>query len=345
MRSFCLLVCMMSAFALVVNGQIAYYVERDGVIKPVARGNSEKEHPYQWQVRLYRLGAPKSGPGWGQIIGQSADDALEELQRSRDFQLRVVKFCKGCSQNGSQGESQALTYSNVLGPVAMYEKSADDKKPNGPGSWRSDTYDLADRISELEKEFLAVTEEKRVHRNPSRYPFSPASAPWNFAQKLVETKRQFEQLNAAAASAGSPPSRELTSNQSKIKDALTDLETNLLPPMKKSLANLTFEGAWKHGGMSYVAVQRVNQLSFKTADPDGLHFRNITIDGTKLSGEIQFIYDNGCEPIWVAFTAELTFDTDMEGILISVPRVGREKTTCRQVTQGTLRMMFWRPEQ
>ncbi len=341
MRSFCLLVSMMSAFALVVNGQIAYYVERNGVIKPVVRGDSEKERPYQWQVRLYRLGVPKSGPGWGQIIGQSADDAMEELHRSRDFQLRMVKFCKSYSQN----ENQTLTYSNVLGPVAMYEKNADDKKTNGPGSWRSDTYDLADRISELEKEFLAVTEEKRVRRNPSRYPFAPASAPWNFAQKLVETKRQFEQLNAAAASAGRPPSRELTSNQSKIKYALTDLETNLLPPMKKSLANLTFEGAWKHGGMSYVASQSGNQLSFKTADPDGLHFRNITVDGTKLSGEIQFIYDNGCEPVWVSFTAELTFDTDMEGILISAPRVGREKTTCKQVTQGILRMMFWRPEQ
>jgi len=183
MRSFCLLVCMMSAFALVVNGQIAYYVERDGVIKPVARGNSEKEHPYQWQVRLYRLGAPKSGPGWGQIIGQSADDALEELQRSRDFQLRVVKFCKGCSQNGSQGESQALTYSNVLGPVAMYEKSADDKKPNGPGSWRSDTYDLADRISELEKRILGGDRREEGSQEPLPVSIFPGICPVEFCSE------------------------------------------------------------------------------------------------------------------------------------------------------------------
>src|SRR5260370_7929747 len=98
MRSFCLLVCMMSAFALVVNGQIAYYVERDGVIKPVARGNSEKEHPYQWQVRLYRLGAPKSGPGWGQIIRQTPDDAMEKLHRTRHFHTPMRKFCNNYSQ-------------------------------------------------------------------------------------------------------------------------------------------------------------------------------------------------------------------------------------------------------
>src|SRR5260370_24688351 len=115
--------------------------------------------------------------------------------------------------------------------------------------------------------------------------------------------------------------------------------------MKTSLATLTFEGAGKQGGMSYVATKNGNQLSFKTADPDGLHFRNITVEGTKLSGEIQFIYAMGCEPVWVSFTAELTFDTDMECILISAPRVGRDKTTCKHGTQVILRRMFWRPEQ
>lgn len=325
------------------QAQIAYDVERDGVMQHIDRADPQQEHPYQWQARYYHPGKPKNGVAWGEIIGQSADDVTEELQRSQQLQLRLAKFCKCDSQDGS--EDQALAYSNVLGPLAVYEKSTDARKTSGSVSWQRAMYDLADRLEELEKDFLAVTEEKRVQKNPERYPFAPSSAPWNFAKKLAQTKRQFEQLNAAATSADDAPSPELIANQSKLKDSLTDLESNLLQPMRKSLATTNLEGAWKHKGMSYVAAQSGNQLKLASDDPDALQFRNIVMDGANLNGEIQFIYDNGCDPIWAPFTAELTFDTDMEGILISVPRIGREKSTCKQITQGTLRMMFWRPEE
>ncbi len=354
MRWFCVLLCVTLAFILPASGQAAYYVERDGIVKPVAKGNPEQEHPAQWQVRLYRQGAPQSGPGWGEIIGQSANDAREELQRSRDFQQRMAQFCKDDSQNGSQKEDYGLTYSNALGPIAVYvknkpadgkaEKADKDKKASEPDPPESEAFDLADRISELEKEFLAATDEKRVKKNPSRYPFAPASAPWNFATKLAQTKKQFEQLPVAAFDG--PPPGAAADAVTRVKAALTDLETNLLPPMRKLLADMMLDGKWKHAGFIYVATRSGNQLRLTAEDPDALRFRNITIEGdATLNGEMQFIYDNGCEPIWVPFTADLTFDTDAEGILISVPRVGRKKTTCEQVTQGTMRMMFWRPEE
>ena len=359
MRSFCLLAGLIS-IVIFANGQSAYYVERNDVVKAVTQGNPERERPDEWRIRLYKPGEPKAGPGWGQIIGQSVDDAREELQRSRLFHERFSKFCRPASRAGPQNE-ESFTYANTLGPIAVYEKAKPIAgKTNEPGKKASkleppqnEDFDIADRISELEKEFLAVTEEKKVQANPSRYPFAPASAPWNFATKLVATKRQFEQMNAIASSAssGNTPSTGTSDSraklsQAKLKDALTDLETNLLPPMRKALTNISWEGKWKHGGMIYVAARSGNQLSLKSADPEALHFRKITIESdTALSGEIQFVYDNGCEPVWVHFTAALTLDTDAQGILISAPRVGQEKSTCRQVTQGTLRMMFWRPEQ
>jgi len=352
MRWSCLLVYVTLAVILPASGQAVYYVERDGIVKPVAEGNPEKEHPDQWQVRLYRQGASQSGRGWGQIIGQSADDAREELQRSRQFQQRFAQFCKDDSQNGSQKEDDGLAYSNALGPIAVYRKTKPakakvektEKKASEPDPPESEAFDLADRISELEKDFLAVTDEKRVKKNPSRYPFAPASAPWNFANKLAQTKKQFEQLPVAAFDG--PPPGAAADAVARVKAALTDLETNLLPPMRKLLADLMLDGQWKHAGFIYTAARSGNQLSLAAEDPDALRFRNITIEGdATLKGEIQFIYDNGCEPVWVPFTAELTFDTDAEGILISVPRVGRKKTTCEQVTQGTMRMMFWRPEE
>jgi hypothetical protein len=115
--------------------------------------------------------------------------------------------------------------------------------------------------------------------------------------------------------------------------------------MRKALTNVTLEGRWRHRGITYVSVRNGKQLSLRAETPNGLRFRGINIDSeTTLSGEIEFVYDNGCEPLWAPFAAELTFDTEAEGILISAPRVGREKSTCREVTQGTLRMMFWRPE-
>ena len=82
------------------HGQMAYYVERDGLVQPITRGHDpEKEHPYQWQVRLYPAARPKTGAGWGEIIGQSAEDVMQGLQRSRDVELRLAKFCKCDSQN------------------------------------------------------------------------------------------------------------------------------------------------------------------------------------------------------------------------------------------------------
>ena len=358
MRSFCLAAGLIS-IVIFANGQSAYYVEQNGIVKAVTRGNPEREHPDEWRIRLYKPGASKAGPGWGQIIGQSADDVREELQRSRLFWERFSKFCRPASQTGPQNE-ESFTYANALGPIAVYEKARPaEGKANMSGKKavepeaQNENFDIADRVSELEKEFLAMTEEKRVQENPSRYPFAPASAPWNFATKLAATKRQFEQLNAisSSASSGTMPSAgtndgRVKLSRAKLKDALTDLETNLLPPMRKALANMSWEGKWKHGGMIYVAVRSGNQLSFESADSQALRFRNILIESdTALSGEIQFVYDNGCEPVWVHFTAALTLDTDAQGILISAPRVGQEKSTCRQVTQGTLRMMFWRPEQ
>ncbi len=358
MRSFCLAAGLIS-IVIFANGQSAYYVERNGIVKAVTQGNPEREHPDEWRIRLYKPGASKAGPGWGQIIGQSADDVREELQRSRLFWERFSKFCRPASQTGTQNE-ESFTYANALGPIAVYEKARPaEGKANKSGKKaiepeaQNENFDIADRVSELEKEFLAATEEKKVQANPSRYPFAPASAPWNFATKLVATKRQFEQMNAisSSASSGNTPSTGTSDSraklsQAKLKDALTDLETNLLPPMRKALANMSWEGKWKHGGMIYVAVRSGNQLSFESADSQALRFRNILIESdTALSGEIQFVYDNGCEPVWVHFTAALTLDTDAQGILISAPRVGQEKSTCRQVTQGTLRMMFWRPEQ
>jgi len=359
MRSFCLAAGLIF-IVICANGQSAYYVERNGIVKAVTRGNPEREHPDEWRIRLYKPGAEKAGSGWGQIIGQSADDAREELQRSRLFWQRFSKFCRPTSQTGPQNE-ESFTYANALGPIAVYEKARPlqgkanrpDKKASKTEAPQNEGFDIADRISELEKDFLAVTEEKKVQANPSRYPFAPASAPWNFATKLAATKRQFEQLNAISspASSGTKPSAGTSDSRAKLslaklKDALTDLETNLLPPMRKALANMSWEGKWKHGGMVYVAARSGNQLSFESADPQALRFRNLIIaSDTALSGEIQFFYDNYCEPVWVHFTAALTLDTDAQGILVSAPRVGQEKSTCRQVTQGTLRMMFWRPEQ
>lgn len=345
MRSFYLLTALMLAVPT-VNGQVAYYLERHGVVTP-AQGNPEREQPDEWRIRLYRPGTPKSGPGWGQIIAQSAEDAREELQRSREFQERLGKFCNGASPN----EDSPGAYSNDLGPIAVYReakltegKTRQLEKKNEAELPQNESFDMADRIGELEKEFLAATEEKRVQQNPSRYPFAPASAPWMFAAKLAETKRAFEESNAWHPSS-STSSHQISDTRMRIKDALTELETNLLPPMRKALANVTLEGKWKHRGITYVSVREGEQLSLRAETPDGLRFRNITIGGdTTLNGEIEFVYDNGCEAVWAHFTAELTFDTNAEGILISVPRVGREKTTCRQVTQGTLRMMFWRPE-
>jgi hypothetical protein len=334
---------MMPTWALVpaTYAQVDYYVERHGSVAAVAKGNPEREHPDEWRIRLYQAGAPRSGPGWGEIVGQSADDVQEELRRSQVFEERFRKFCERSSHN------ETSQYANVLGPIAVYQSTMrTEGKPerpsqaDAPGPAENENFDVADRVSELEKDFLAVTEEKRVQANPSQYPFAQGSAPWIFATKLAETKKQFERAMAMASSFPQTADARV-----KTKNALDELESNLLPPMRKALASVTFEGRWKHHGITYLSVRSGRQLSLKADTPEGLRFRNVNLESdTTLSGEIEFIYDNGCEPIWSPFTAELTFDTEAEGILISVPRVGREKSTCRQVTQGTLRMMFWKPE-
>jgi hypothetical protein len=328
------------------NAQAAYYVERYGVVTTGVEGNPEREHPGEWRIRLYQPQAPRSGAGWGQIVGQSADDAQEELHRSQEFEGRLRRFC------GTDSQSEIAQYTNFLGPIAVYEavqptgaKAAQPVKNSDPAPVQSEVFDLADRITELENDFLAATEEKRVQAQPSRYPFAIRSAPWIFATTLAETKKEFEESNALASS-GSLSSSQISDARMKVKNAIVELETNLLLPMRKALANVSFEGRWQHRGITYVSTQNGKQLSLKAETPDGLRFRNIDIESdVALSGEIEFIYDNGCEPIWQHFTAALTFDTEAEGILITVPRVGREKSTCKEVTQGSLRMMFWRPEQ
>lgn len=68
----------------------------------------------EWQVRLYKRSMPTGGKDhWGSIIGKTAEEVMEKLKRSQDFEESFARW----QGNGSYHE--IYTYFNALGPIAV----------------------------------------------------------------------------------------------------------------------------------------------------------------------------------------------------------------------------------
>ena len=108
-----------------VKGQNStFYIRKGNQITKVENVDPAKIKVTEWQVLLFKKGAPKKvGTQWGIIDGKSADAVMKKLKSSQDFEIRYNKWAgKGPVQD------EVFTNFNPLGPVAVMENATSDRE-------------------------------------------------------------------------------------------------------------------------------------------------------------------------------------------------------------------------
>jgi hypothetical protein len=93
----------------------SFYVKNGNSLSYIDRGDEEAvPNVREWQIRLYKRGAPTSGENhWGLITGKSAADVRAQLEKAQIFEKKWERWC-GCGWGAS-------TYYNPMGPIAVIE--------------------------------------------------------------------------------------------------------------------------------------------------------------------------------------------------------------------------------
>lgn len=115
------------AFGVLVLGSAAsaaqtassYYV-LEHATKAVreVQGDPELVAAKEWQIRLYRNGAPVGGSNhWGLISDKTAAGATKKLEEAQHFQVTFAKWA------GTDYRTEELTHFNALGPIAVFDRA------------------------------------------------------------------------------------------------------------------------------------------------------------------------------------------------------------------------------
>lgn len=98
--------------------QTSFYILSGGNITKVENIDQSQLNITEWQVRLYKKGASKSGNGyWGTIKGSTSEDVMQKLKFEQDFELRFNAFI-----GNGKVQDAILTHFNALGPIAVIDE-------------------------------------------------------------------------------------------------------------------------------------------------------------------------------------------------------------------------------
>lgn len=96
----------------------SYYIDSGGGHVVEIHESPDRIQPTEWQIRLYRRGAPASGPRhWGLITGRTAAEVIHRYRVSYKFEQISNRFL------GIRPETIVLTFDNPLGPIAKMANS------------------------------------------------------------------------------------------------------------------------------------------------------------------------------------------------------------------------------
>ncbi len=131
--------------------QTPYYILKGNIITRIENSNPSDIKAREWQVRLYKKQASKTGNSyWGTIKGSSAKEVMAKLKSHQDFELSFNYFIgKGQVQN------DVFTNFNAQGPIAIIDEFTNDQPS------QNDSYEkLTELISLAENNFHLYSEVK-----------------------------------------------------------------------------------------------------------------------------------------------------------------------------------------
>jgi len=129
-------------------------VDDGQTISKIENGVADQVRPSEWQVRLYKNGAPTGGrDNWGLITGKTAASVMEQLKREQQFQIRFARFA------GTDYRMEVCTHFNPLGPIAVVKQSKTRNPYAGGWDKGENPYALPlTKIREMQKAVETVNE-------------------------------------------------------------------------------------------------------------------------------------------------------------------------------------------
>jgi hypothetical protein len=144
--------------AFAQNPITSFWIYDGKTMQRVENGNPNEIRVVEWQVRLYKMGAPTSGDSnWGLITAKTADAVMRKLKDSQDFELRYNRW----AGNGNVPD-KVLTHFNPLGPIARIERApspSETKKDSQrlvPKAMWDKYKGIADRVNGLREGYSKI---------------------------------------------------------------------------------------------------------------------------------------------------------------------------------------------